>query len=313
MTTDLSAVLSSVLPILLLIVLGAVLGRTGLLDNGTVAGLKRLIVNVALPAVLFTTFLSTRFEAQHIALVAVVFALCIVLLGLGFGFRSLARGGRYQPYLFTGFELGMMGFALFAAGFGSEQLPALGVLALGHEVFIWFVFVSLLRSAGAQRQRASALVRELATSPTIIAIVLGLAANFVGLGPLISSGPIGGALMTTLKYLAAVIVPMVLLIVGQGVRLSRTGIRRALPLVLTRLALTVGLALLLGHWVTTGLGLDPIYAKALFTLLVLPPPFIVPLFIPDGHADDLDYTNNVLSLYSLATVAVFVTYVAVVG
>ena len=118
MNTDPSALIGSVAPILVLIVLGALLARTSVLDDATVAGLKRIIVNVALPAVLFTTFLKTRFEPEHLWLVLLVFGLCVALLTLG---RVLPVGppSRYRPFLFTGFELGMMGFALFAAGFGA--------------------------------------------------------------------------------------------------------------------------------------------------------------------------------------------------
>lgn len=45
--------------------------------------------------------------------------------------------------------------------------------------------------------------------------------------------------------------------------------------------------------------------------MVLPPPFIIPLFIPQARRDDLTYANNVLSVYSLVSVAVFVGYVVV--
>ena len=266
MNTDPSALIGSVAPILVLIVLGALLARTSVLDDATVAGLKRIIVNVALPAVLFTTFLKTRFEPEHLWLVLLVFGLCVALLTLG---RVLPVGppSRYRPFLFTGFELGMMGFALFAAGFGADQLPALGVLALGHEVFIWFIFVSLLRATGERKRTPSALLRELATSPTIIAILAGLAANFA--------------------------------------RLTWRGVRQALPLVATRLPLATALALLLGRFVLSDWwGLDPIYAKALFTLLVLPPPFIVPLYVDvTGHAD---YISTTLSVQTLVSIALFI-------
>lgn len=312
MPTDLSAVLTSVVPILLLIALGILLRRTRVLDDAAVTGLKRLVVSVSLPAVLFTTFLGTRFEPGHGWVIGLVFAVCLLMLGLGHLYARFAGGSLYTPFLFTGFELGMIGFALFTAVYGAGELPALGVLALGHELFIWFVFVTLLRAAGSQRSSAAQTARSLATSPTIIAIVAGLVLNFAGLGVQLGQGPVGGALLATLKYLAAVIVPLVLLIVGYGARLSRSEVLTALPLVLTRLAVSVALALTLGWLVLDGLlGLAPIYRHALFTLMVLPPPFIIPLFIPPSRPGDATYATNVVSLYALASVAVFVCYVVV--
>ena len=312
MSPDLTDVLGSVLPVLALIGLGVLLRPLGVLNDAAVAGLKRVIVSVSLPAVLFTTFLTTKFALEHALVVATVFVVCLVLLGLGYAFKRLTNGSPYAPFLFTGFELGMLGFALFAAVYGSGQLPALGVLALGHELFIWFVFVTLLRATSHSRQSIGGTLRSLATSPVIIAILLGLILNAAGLGDLLGRGVLGTALGTTLKYLAAVIVPLVLMIVGYGSRLTAAGVREALPLVATRLVVVIVLALLIGRGLFVGLlGLPTIYAHAAFTLMVLPPPFIVPLFIPQGRRSDLGYTNNVLSLYSLASVAVFVSYVLV--
>ena len=310
MSSDLSDVVAGVLPIVILIALGMLLRRARVLDDPTVAGLKRLIVNVALPAVLFTTFLRTSFQPAYLWVVLIVFAVCVGLYGVGRLALRLAGGSPYLPFLFTGFELGMVGFALFTAVYGVDDLPALGVLALGHEVFIWFVFVTLLRAAGAQRQSAAQTARNLLTSPTIVAILLGLALNFAGLGAVVTDGPVGGAIGTALGYLAGMIVPLILLIVGYGSRLSRAGIRSALPLVAVRTVVTLGLALLIGIVVFQQvLGLEPIFRHALVALMVLPPPFVIPLFIPAARRDDLTYVNNVLSMSSLVSITVFLGYV----
>jgi malate permease and related proteins len=311
---DVSALLGSVLPVLLLLGLGMALRGGPLLNDDLVSGLKRIIVDLALPALLFTTFLTTRFAVEHLWVILTVVAVCLLLLGLGEVFRRLTGGSAYQRLLFTGFELGMLGFALFTAVYGAAKLPALGVLALGHELFIWFVFASLLRIEASDAVSLRATTRSLVTSPVIIAILAGLILNFAGLGGWLTSSAIPAAFLGALGYLSALIVPLVLLIVGFGTRLSGAGLRQALPLVATRLVVVVGLALALNTWVIHGLlGLDQSYQAALFTLMVMPPPFIVPLFIPTARRSDAEYCNNVLSLYSLASVAVFVSYVLLTG
>ncbi|MBK8459285.1 MAG: hypothetical protein IPL43_02940 [Micropruina sp.] len=310
MSAEFAELVGSVLPVLLIIALGMGLRRTSLLSDSLVAGLTHLVVAVALPALLFTTFLTTQFKPGHVWIIVMVFTVCVLLLGVGYIFRLLTRGSTYSPFLFTGFELGMIGFALFTAVYGVERLPALGVLALGHELFVWFIFVSLLRATAHESPSLSMTLRNLATSPVIVAILSGLLFNALGWGPAILTSPLSVGVMTTLRYLAGIIVPLVLLIVGYGSRLTVAGVREALPLVLTRLTIAVGLALLLNAFVVRGvLGLDPIFEAGLFTLMVLPPPFIVPLFIPADRREDISYANNVLSLYSLASVGVFVAYV----
>lgn len=49
---------------------------------------------------------------------------------------------------------------------------------------------------------------------------------------------------------------------------------------------------------------------ALFTLLILPPPFIIQLTMKPGMPNERRYVNNVLSLYTVVSIAVFVVYVA---
>lgn len=49
----------------------------------------------------------------------------------------------------------------------------------------------------------------------------------------------------------------------------------------------------------------------MFTLLILPPPFIVPIFLPRSHKGEITYANNVLSLHTVISLMAFVTYIAV--
>jgi len=311
MTTDLTSAITSVVPILLLIVLGMLLRRTTLLSDDLVDGLKRLIVAVALPAVLFKAFLAMQFQLRYLAIVVMVPLICLALLGLGYLARRATRRSDYLPFLFTGFELGMIGFALFAAVYGLDALPVLGVFALGHELFIWFVFATLLRVQASGTFSLPATLRTFATSPVIIAIALGLVLNGLGMAGPMAANPLSASLLRTLDHLGGLIVPLILIIVGYGSRLSLAGVRAALPMVAARFATVLLLALTLNSVVIRGwLGLPPIFEAALFTLLVLPPPFIIPLYIPAERRADLAYTNNVLSLYTVVSVAAFVGYVA---
>ncbi len=44
--------------------------------------------------------------------------------------------------------------------------------------------------------------------------------------------------------------------------------------------------------------------------MILPPPFIVPLYVPSDRREDLAYSNNVLSLYTICSIAGFLVYFA---
>ncbi|MCC2592110.1 hypothetical protein LKO27_01530 [Tessaracoccus sp. OS52] len=306
--------LGSVIPIVALVGLGIVLRRTRVLDDCAVDGLKRLVVSAILPAVLFTAFLGIEFRGEYVAVVLLVLTLCVFLLGVGHLVRRPLGGSGVIPFLFTGFEFGMVGLALFTAAFGVSELPVAGMVGLGHEFFIWFIFVTLLRRRMAGRVSVAATMRSFATSPVILAIAAGLVLNLLGGSRWLEGNVIGAAFLQLVGYLAAMIVPVILIVVGHGTRLTRAGVRQAAPLVAARFALMLALALLVNHLVIrTWLGLPPIVEAAVFTLLILPPPFIVPIYLPRERRDEITLANNVLSLHTVISVAAFVVYVAVTG
>ncbi|MGV8846008.1 hypothetical protein [Tessaracoccus sp.] len=310
---DITDTVVSVLPILFLMGVGMLLRVTNVVDDAGIDTLKALVVNVVLPAVLFTAFLGIDFLTEYLAILVIIPAVCLLLLALGHLAQRLLPGhSEVTPYLFTGFEFGMVGIALFTAAYGVAAVPVAGMVGLGHEFFIWFVFVTLLRRRMEGAVSAAATVRSFVSSPVIIAIAAGLLLNVSGMGPLLERNLVGAALLQTLSYLAAVIVPVILIVVGYGTRLTVSGMTQAAPLVAARLAVTLPLALLLNHFVIGGwLGLPPIVEAAVFTLLILPPPFIVPIFLPRERMREIVYSNNVLSLHTVLSLAALVTYVAV--
>lgn len=310
--TALAATLTGVLPILVLIGLGVLLRRLKVLDEPTVEGFKKLVVNVVLPAVLFIAFLGLEFQREYLALIVLVPVLCGLLLAAGHLARRLLRTPAVSPFLFTGFEFGMVGLALFTAAYGLQYAPAAAIVGLGHEFFIWFVFVTLLKRQSEGAVSMSETMRSFATSPVIIAIAAGLVFNLAGLRPALEDNAFTAALLAVAGYLAAMIVPLILIVVGFGSRLTRDGVRQAAAFVAVRFAVTLALALTVSWAVGAWLGLGTPVQAAVFMLFILPPPFIVPLFLPARRAQEITFSNNVLSLYTVVSIVAFVGYVVAV-
>lgn len=307
-------IINRVLPILILIGLGAWIRASRFLAESTVEDLKKIAVNLALPAVLFVSFLKVELQPAYLVLIGVIFGLCVALYGLGVWLRPRLGGEHpYFPFLMTGFEYGMLGVSLFGSAYGLENIGTIAVIDLGHEVFIWFVFLALLLMRRDGLRGPGQLAGAFFRSPVILAILAGLGCNLLGAQDFLYTRPVTGAVMATLDFLSALTVPLILIIVGYGLKLDRAGIRAALPVIGVRLAVLVpvGLVLILG--VARGLlGLGWLFEAALFTLLVLPPPFIVPLYMPAGMDDEKRYVNNVLTLYTVVTVALFSLYLILV-
>jgi malate permease and related proteins len=305
-----SQILNRVLPILLLILLGSLVRRHKFLSSSTIDDLRKLVVNLALPSVLFVTFLQIELKLTYLVVFVIIFVLCLALLGLGFLLKvRFAPRNEYFPFLMTGFEYGMLGVSLFGGAYGLEKLGTIAVLALGHEIFIWFVFLAFLLTKRDGIQGPRQLFSTFSKSPVILAIILGIFFNLLGFQDLLYQAPISGGVMLVLQFLGNLVVPLILLIVGYSLQFDLKGVKSALPVVLTRLLVLVPLALGINFFLIRGwLELEPIFEAALFTLLVLPPPFIIPLYMRPELVEEKHYVNNVLALHTIFSIGIYIIY-----
>lgn len=136
---------SRVLPVLLLVGLGAWFRRTGFLGTAAVDGLRKLVLNVTLPAALFLAFLGTEMEARYAVIVLSVFGACLLMLAAGPWLRrGVGVKSEAMPNLMAGFEAGMIGYALYAAIFGADALFRFAVVDLGQVLFVFFVLAPVV-------------------------------------------------------------------------------------------------------------------------------------------------------------------------
>jgi len=211
-------ILSRILPVFLLLGLGYWIRQANFLPEATLEDLKKITVNLALPAVLFVSFLNTELKLAYLAIFALTFLVCVGLLWLGkFLKKQRDIPHPYFPFLMTGFEYGMLGISLFGSVYGLENIGYIAVMDLGHEIFIWFVFLALLLKERQGIQGAGQLVRAFFKSPVVIGILLGIALNVAGVQQFLYDFPITAGLMTTLQYLANLTIPLILIIIGYGI------------------------------------------------------------------------------------------------
>ena len=304
-------ILNQVLPILFLISLGYWTRRKKFLSETTMDDLRKIVVNLALPAVIFVSFLQVELKSSYFILFALTFLLCVLLFLLGqFIKKQFNLRHAYFPYLTTGFEYGMLGLSLYGAAYGLDKIGVIAVTDLGHEIFIWFVFLPLLLIKRDGMQNPKEIVRSFLSAPVVIAILTGILFNMLNGQEWLVQLPVTGALMTTFDFLGKLTVPLILMIVGYGIKINRSGLKDSLLVVLIRLGVLIPLALFLNvHLVRNFMQLDRLFEAGLFTLLILPPPFIVPLYAPSNLGDEeKQYINNVLTIHTMISVAVFIIY-----
>lgn len=297
--------LSAVLPVILLVLLGLLLQRIKLISAETVSDLQKIVVNITLPLLLFKAFATMTFEPRYFLIVAVVFLSCVLILAASFRLRFLpGLKPVFSPFLMAGFEAGMLGYAMFAAVFGVENVPYFAVIDLGQVLFVFFILVTRLEVfEGGKFDLKNAFMKFLKT-PVIIGILAGGVANFFGLYWIISGIALTESILRTMEILAGLTTPLVAIVIGYGLHFQKGNLTEPVKTVALRLFVWVSLAILFNTLVIHQLmGLDRLFEAAVLLMAVLPAPFVVPFYLSEKSSGDKDYILNTLSIGTLAALA----------
>ncbi|RKX93097.1 MAG: hypothetical protein DRZ90_13145 [Spirochaetes bacterium] len=304
-------IISKVLPVFLLFILGYVFRRTGFLSPQTASQMKKLVANITLPALLFRAFLSLEPGGDELLLALMMFVLCgILLAGAMILMRITGRKGDIRGYMVSGFEAGMLGYALFLSVFGDTALPVFASVDLGQVLFVFIVLMPMLLSrSGAVVNgsgTAKAALRNVLLSPVIWAIVSGLVLGSLGRFFNISTVPFS-PVSGFLEILGNLTVPVIALAIGYELTFSRNLMGKALTFVLIRKAVLLGLAFLLIRYLPVKNNLT---SMAFLTMLLLPPPFVVTLAAKE---DEQGLVSGILSLSTVISIPAFAAAVLLMG
>ena len=98
--------------------------------------------------------------------------------------RIVKEQDAYFPFTLTGYEAGMLGYALFGILLGSDKITQFALMDIGHVLAIFTVYVALVKSVGGTRQTAGEAIKGILTTPVLIGIVLGVVFSVTGIGGL---------------------------------------------------------------------------------------------------------------------------------
>lgn len=301
----------SILPILMLFVLGFLLQRSGSFSASAIAGIKRVVSDLALPALMFQAFSTVEIEGRYLLLVATIFLLCLVMLLLGKALaKPLGISSPYFPLMMGGFEMGMLGYALFISVYGGENIGKLALVDMGQVVFVFFVLMAFLIKERDGVHNRAVLLRQFITSPVIIAIFLGIAVSLFGKN--VEPNPLLGAIGEFIALLANLTVPLIAISIGYGIHFRKEGLALALKTILARRVLLLLFALAINHWLVGGLlGMPSIYRYAVLVMCLTPPPFIITIFMKAGDKANADYVDSTLSMDTLASILLVMAATAI--
>ena len=296
-------VLRTVLPVVAMLGIGMLCRARRLISREGVNALKSVVVNITLPAVLLNAFATTEYTLMDVAIPLIMFGVCLLAWWLGkVAGRLLKLPSRFVPFLTTGFEAGMLGYALFNMLYGSGRTAQFARIDLGQVLFVFTLYKVLLGLEGREKADPGRLLKEMALSPIIIAIAAGVLLGATGLYRAMVPSGAAGILDACASFIAAPTSAIILLTIGYDLVLSDIPWGDTLKVVGLRLvimlALRTALIALLGViWPGSGL------ASAINVMFILPPPFVLPVFADD--AGQRVYVSSALSVSTLAAIIGF--------
>jgi malate permease and related proteins len=194
----------------------------------------------------------------------------------------------------------MLGYAVYTTLFGVEHLSRFAVVDLGQVIFVFFILIPGLQADLGSKPGWQSVLSGFLKTPVILAILIGLAANLTGLYRLAASVQIFKTIFDSMNILAGLTMPLVTLIIGYELNLNRHAMKPAIRTITTRLAVWMLFAFLLNTFVIRAwLGLDRYFEAAVYLMMVLPAPFVVPFYTHDSDQASKDAVLNTLSLGAL--------------
>lgn len=300
-------VLTKMLPVILMISLGYCMKEKHFFKSDTVRDLKKLIINIALPIILFSTFAKTKFDSKYIAIILIIIAVEFLLLFCGVLIRKAFHSeNRFFQTLFTGFENGLMGYSMFIAVFGSSNLFKIAVVDIGNSLFLNAFLILYIRKL----EKATLDYREQALSvvktPTVVAIVMGLVVSITGCMPAILQNPWLSAGFSTLTLIGNITTPLICIVVGYELVIRLKSIRLPIVLTVIRLCLNLLVAFLLNTLIFVPLlHLDALFQIAVYTTFLLPPSFALSIFVKEGTEQENELLVNTISVHVIFSILAF--------
>ena len=301
------SVISTALPVFLALAMGMMCRSKGFLTRDGVDTLKKVIVNLTLPFVLFSSFATAEYSLSALILPVIIFIICTVMLVLGFVWvKVTGSGSKVAPFLASGFEAGMLGFSLFALLFPDQSASKFAMLVLGQEIFVFTLYKMLLTG----KTSPKAIINDFLSSPTLIAVVLGLVVGASGLYDLFRSWGVSTIIESVTGFISAPTGTIILFAVGFDLVLKEINWKKTGNMVAMRLVIAgvmLGVLILLNRTVLGGM----IFEGAAVMLFILPSPFIIPIFT--DAAEERVQISSALSALTLITMILFAVCSVVVG
>lgn len=302
-------IITTILPIFIVIFLGFLLKHRGMISQSFVAQANRLVYSIAIPAMLFSAISKSSFTTQVDIIVVVVTLSVIFLTGLVAWMAALVLIDNHQTrgsFIQTSFQgnLGYVGFAIAFYYLGDDSFAATAIIGGFLMIFHNLMAVGFLTYYGQGNSSGSRLVDSLQKSiknPVILSALAGMLFSLLEI-------PIPLIIHRALDILKGMALPTALLIIGAS--LSFEQLRPRLPQVIIASLMKTMVAPAIGFSLFTLLALSPtLYLPGL--ILLSAPTATVTYILSSQMGGDPDFAAAAISFSTLLSSVTYVFWLGV--
>jgi predicted permease len=300
------SVLTTLMPVLLIVLFGMLLRRRKVLSERTVSELKNLLTNNILPVVIFNALATAQLNDRSWIQIGFMMAILFAAFGLGFLVRRLVREPyrKYVPFMVTLYEGGMIAYPLYSQLCGSENLYRIAILDIAGILFCFGFYMNVLASveSGEKGTFKEGIVKALKT-PAFVAALLGVIMDCTGLVDPFVASKVGGIYTAIVRTISAPLTPMILLVVGYSIEADREMIVPCLQTIGLRILIQAVMMAIALFAMRRMMGADPVRDKAILIFMSVPTTYSLQSFIKDRQG--ANFASTVNALYIFVTIAVF--------
>jgi malate permease and related proteins len=233
----------TILAIILLILIGYIAKRIGLLKPEDSLTLNKIVINIAIPSLIFLAMFNA--DLSNLKILLPITLICIVtgsLCGLIVYIFARARGySKKTRWTLVGtstlFNSGFLGYPVVLGIFGAAGLVRAVFYDMGSTILFLSLGILFIIIFGG---KYTSIIKRTLLFPPLLGIVLGILANILHLNP-------GFITLNVLKYLSGAAIPLIMISLGLSLEAGdiKNYLGAASFVTLTRLIISPMIAILM--------------------------------------------------------------------
>ena len=268
------------------------------------------------PILIFNVLFTAKIEASAILIVLYVLVAFTLAMVLG-KFIAKFTGkemGHISPYLLTTCEGGNVALPLYTSIVGVAYASNTVIYDIAGTVIAFIIIPVLVAKKTSGNTSTKELLKTIFTNSFVIAVMLGIILNVLGVYDLLSQTAFIDLYTNTIQQATAPIVSLILLIIGYNLKINKDTLGSLLKLVGVRIIFYM--LVIAGFFIFfPNLMTDKIYMMGVLIYFMCPTGFAMPMLISPLYKDeeDEDFVAAFISLFMVITLIVYTCVVLFVA